>query len=266
MLRSSALRSRRGRGIIRIRNAPIFIIAGLSPNITACYLLVRSYRLIGVGHHFDFPSFVPQTSITTVDPSFGLINLNDFISGQSCFFPSTRPTSAASSTAASTPTTRTLSRHGAALYDTLRIEDQFGPPGKYFIDDSYSVHNFETPERAVYTSRRVRSSTRTTASTTATGTFLRISSDFVQLCSDSQITHQDRIGFTDDTYYTASALDTTGLLDFEGRPREGSTTTPGTSTGQRASTSVRLPTPLRRGSAGSTRKGSSPSTAPTSVS
>ena len=115
MLRSSALRSRRGRGIIRIRNAPIFIIAGLSPNITACYLLVRSYRLIGVGHHFDFPSFVPQTSITTVDPSFGLINLNDFISGQSCFFPSTRPTSAASSTAASTPTTRTLSRHHSSI-------------------------------------------------------------------------------------------------------------------------------------------------------
>ena len=133
---------------IRIRNAPIFIIAGLSLNITACYLLVRSYRLIGVGHHFDFPSFVPQTSITTVDPSFGLINLNDFISGQSCFFPSTRPTSAASSTAASTPTTRTLTRHGADLYDTLRIEDQFGPPGKYFIDDSYSVHTFETPGRA----------------------------------------------------------------------------------------------------------------------
>ena len=129
MLRSSALRSRRGRGIIRIRNAPIFIIAGLSPNITACYLLVRSYRLIGVGHHFDFPSFVPQTSITTVDPSFGLINLYNFISGKSCFFPSTRPTSAASSTAASTPTTRTLSRQspsntGIGKYRFCEYEDK----------------------------------------------------------------------------------------------------------------------------------------------
>ena len=158
-------------GNVRIRNAPTFIIAGLSLNISSCYSLVWSYRSTGVSHLFRFPTFVPQTLTTSVTPVFGLNKSYDFIPSILLL---TSPSTTASSTATPRPTTRTLTFHGAAFYKTLRIDEKFRPPGS----TSSTTRTPCTPTRRrdapPSTGRRVRSSTRIViAPTTASGTTLR---------------------------------------------------------------------------------------------
>ena len=164
----------RRKGIVRIRSAPTFIIAGLSLNISSCYSLVWSYRSIGVSHLFRFPTFVLQTLTTSVTPVFGLNKSYDFIPSILLL---TSPSTTASSTRTPRPTTRTLTFHGAASYKTLRNDEKFRPSGSTSSATRTSCTPTRRRDAPPSTGRRVRSSTRiVNAPTTASGTNLQDSS------------------------------------------------------------------------------------------
>ena len=118
--------------------------------------------MIGVGHHFGFPTFVPQTATTTVAPVFGLNKIVQLYTeqGLSLFV---------NESVDHRIIDRYFGADDADAHQTWRsslqhVEDRREAQtfGKDFIDDSNSVHTYETPGRAAFnkTTRKILDSDR----------------------------------------------------------------------------------------------------------